>query len=1348
MFVPKVSHSSTDSIRSTRRRQRTSLDDADKPPRAKRQRSALRYDSHELPSLSQTSSIAQERVQEHASNNLTDLRSTAEHNAAGLKDIPIRVLREQERRETENDGTVVLSKTDFYTVSQLPSLPEAIRSLHTEPIRCFFGEGHEYALAMTKSHAITWPYSATSSPSPADIFTLTIPEPCREPSEAVPFGVLLSAATSDIPGLMIVMPYSGKIIYWETMSSAASLGLPRQRPSGIHGQIHNLLSGEHVVDIVNGEPSGVVVTFSSGRVAHVTFRDTQGKAAVIVNFLRSSSGSNVKTGLLGGIKNVFGGGFWRKDVSAVRAGDSRQRGQRDILIATSSGVFEIWDTHWNNGCVLKRQFDAKHKLCQFLGPKYVNGAGEPDFRVLDFTFSPGNHITSDRQKSDPESWQICAILAPPRGASSTNLCLMQILLSENIDVISTNTVTLHHNSEDTGVKLLLPAPGDTAFIIANQSVTLLSLAGPKESPTSHLLLDPNQQRPSLYDSIVFRSGKEYDILGNGVEAQNNDESFCGCLLMIREFGVVRITTSPRKKSGSDIEDAQVSAKDKLEQAIFYGTMSDNPLNLANKSCLDFSAKEIEQAALEICKDLLQSTSRFIPRTAISLDQNLRLRAKAIDDLASLLKQQNKNFDRQTWWELLWSAEKLAAQRSMWKLEEAARKSQGREPTFLAHVIGLMSEKFKTKLDERAGESDPVRHWFLHDTFRMEHIVPWISNAIRPHKGQQPRQGRKAADQILDASELSLAVLETAFRYRDEHASQYGLNDGYLEDGVYIDSYSGLPEFWTSRGISYVETGHLLDLELDSCRAWIQQMSTCEAPESLRKISKNCARQLRVLGQMHSERMRWLAAQGNTKMDDESITAERAHVKHRKWQLFKLAGIGQLGDAIALAEKFGDMEALVELIIELQDQTKTQIISSKSPQHSHNAPQSEAEQLTNKVSQYFDKFGESWADAFFSRQISMGQAGILFSMKRFQPFITQFLRKNTPYSRLCWINSVIGENDYDAAAKSLERLAIQHEGDIWSHRVELSLAKLANLAAWEKTPSSQTPPHDDIRRLEDLAEISAVQEVVFAYVAPALQGAIDQKAEVDLAIDHFGKSIATERPSFHEVLGDALTKLITRQVINVDQLVDLLTLIDTVEVSAYGQNELLGKEFYFALRVIRLGHFTQQHPLYHLVLQKLVWRRCMIKDDWADLGCTVEKMGDGSEQLLHDTALSHTLNLCLRDRYTNDPNYPPLYVPLSPRDVLLSDSDSELISSRFRPEQRDRILRDLNHENERLLHYLDKGGLEFWFKTFTSYTEESGPSSANMGDTGQPGHDEPDQIGEKGPLHVADGLQSKTKLSWL
>lgn len=97
---------------------------------------------------------------------------------------------------------------------------------------------------------------------------------------------------------------------------------------------------------------------------------------------------------------------------------------------------------------------------------------------------------------------------------------------------------------------------------------------------------------------------------------------------------------------------------------------------------------------------------------------------------------------------------------------------------------------------------------------------------------------------------------------------------------------------------------------------------------------------------------------------------------------------------------------------------------------------------------------------------------------------------------------------------------------------------------------------------------------------------------------------------------------------------------------------------------------------------------------------------------------------------------------------MSDSDSELISSRFRPEQRDRILRDLNHENQKLLHYLDKGGLEFWFKTFTSHAEESGPSSANMGDAGQPGHGEFEEISEQETLHAADGLQSKTKLSWL
>ncbi|KAB8228530.1 putative nuclear pore complex subunit Nup133 [Aspergillus alliaceus] len=1340
MFVPKAAISSAASLRNPRRRQRTSSDESVNPPKAKRQRSSLRHDDSEFNSDNQgelhepwdrRTSIASEEL----GRKMVDSPTFQEN-------MPIRGLKKPERRG-ESDGTIVLSQTDFYNVLQLPTLPDQIRGLQSGSFRCFFGSSNGYAVAMTYSHAIIWPYStAASSPSPTDVFSLPIPESCREPNGPVPLGIILSTVAAGVPGLMVITPNTGKIVYWETVSSAAALGLARQKHKAIQGCIPNLLSGEHVTDLVNGEPAGVIVTLSSGRVAHITVRDPQGKPAVTVNFLRNTSGLG-RMGFFGGIRNVLGGGFSRKDLAAVRAGDSHQRGQRDIIIATSGGLFEIWDTHWNNGSILKKQYDITNDLCDFFGTEYSNGSDNSAIKILDFSLLPVESNDRDLRANGPEpSWHI-SLLVAPYGIISQSVCLVQIDLAEKVLILSSHSIELHEVPAGLGSKpkLFLPKPGDTAFIVMDHSVVLLSSISSKDQSTQH------GQPQLLQDTINFRSGKAYEILGCGMEDNTDDYSCSTCLIMVRDFGIIRITALPRQNPYSVSEEVRITAKHKIEQAIFYGTMLGNPLNLTNKGSLDFPVKDIEQAALDICQELLKSTSRFIPTTGISLEQNLRSRAKALDDLAYLLVQQNKSLSQQTWWELLWGAEKLAAQRAMWKIEENSRKIKGKGPTFLAHVIDSMSDKFKTQVAKQEGEIDFVRNWFLYDTFRMGHIVPWIYNTIKPQKGHSSRQGRKISEQILEASELSLAVLETAFRYRDEHSSQYGICDGYLEDGVLVTGFKDLPEFWTSQSFSYVEMGHLLDLELDSCRAWIQQtISVTEAPESLivKRIAGNSARQLYVLGQMHRERVRWLSAQDDPKLVDESIANEQAHAKQRKWQLFKLAGIGRLEDAITLAESFRDMSALVELIIELQDQTKCEIFPQNSLHGSSDTTSYESDHLNRKISHYFDKFGESWADAFFSRQISMHQSGILFAMRKFQPFITQFLRRDAAYSRLGWINDVIGENDYNAAAQSLEKLAIGGESDLWSHRVELSLAKLAKLATWEgaNTPS-HSALHSDIRHLEDLSEIDAVQEVIYACISPALQGAIDQKAEIDLAIEHFGKLIAEDRPSLRELLSETLARVVTRQVIDVNQLVDLLTLMDATQAPEYSQSELSGKEFYLALRVICLGACAQQDSIDHVALQKLVWRRCMIKDNWVAIGKASENVENVREPYLYDTALFRTLGLCLRDRLNEDASYTSLYIPSSPDDVLLTGSDSELLSARFRLEQRSRIVHDLERENDTLCEHVEKGNLDFWFKNLLASAEESASSTVPGITCEESSHD--NQVGELSPQQKES---NKARLSWL
>lgn len=1040
----------------------------------------------------------------------------------------------------------------------------------------------------------------------------------------MPLGVLLSTATGEYPGLLVIIPSTGKLIYWETVASAASLSLSRQKQNGIQGSTPGLLSGEYASEIMNCEPSGIIATFSSGRVAHITLRSPQGKPSVSVNFLKTSSnGAGGGLGIFGGLKSVLVGGYWRKEVTAVRAGASRQRGQRDVIITTSTGLAEIWDTHWNHGNTLRRKYAFKDEILAAL-PE-VQTADPPDIKIMDFAWA-------DSSDAD-DSWRIFVLAG---SVQANKLFVLEMHLSgDNAHVLSSQTVDVQQsisNFPDVAVqaKLLVSKSENTAFILIGKCLVLLSLANAiKETPTSQLLLDAHQVPLSFQDTINLRPGREHEILGHGLEDLDGNEDCASCVIMIRNFGILRVNVVPRYETDENrdmMESSQLTAKHKLEQAIFFGTMAQNPLNLMSENGLDYTSPEIEHASLEICREILQSESRFIPNTTISIEQNLRLRAKALNDLASLLRQNGNPLSRPARWELLWGAEKIAAQRSILKL---AGGTTALEEDFLTHVIESMNDKFRTTLVSDQNDASPVRLWFLKDSYRMEHIIAWIKNAIKPRRGNSSKQARKLSEQILAASELFLAIMETGYRYRDEHAASFGLGDDFIEDGVLADGYESLPEFWTSRAVGYTETGHLLDWELDSCRAWIQQKSSdANAPEGpvLRRISDNSARHLKILGQVHRERTRWLTAQQDPKLADEAVSIEQTHVKERKWQLFKLAGINHLEDSLALAEQFRDMGALVELIIELQDQVKGQHQLDSGGGTSETS-MSEAD-VERRISQYFERFGEPWADAYFSRQISMGHPGALLSMRRYQPPITQFLRKAPlQYSKLSWINDVNGEDDYESAATCLENLALNGEKQLWCHRIEVSLAKLNKLAACEKLQLKKDSVSIDINRLDGYSGMDEIQQNLYLYIRPVLEGALDQTAGAELTLEYFGGHLVETRPSLHEVLGEALGNLVRRHVINADNLIELLTLIDHANPTYEGEGEIFFQRFYLALQVLEHSQYAQQDGPYASALQKLIWRRCMVKDDWGARGKVAEGSNGAVGSAVDNTSLYHTLWFC-------------------------------------------------------------------------------------------------------------------------
>lgn len=155
--------------------------------------------------------------------------------------------------------------------------------------------------------------------------------------------------------LFAVSP-TGKVTYWESVSSGANAELVGQKRQGLHGALTGMLSGEVINNVIDAEPDGFILTSSAGRITHVSVRDPQGRPAINTQILRKDEPSS--GGLFGGIRSVFSSTGWRRDIAAVRAGPARGKNRRRCIAATTHGVFQIWDLVRHSNKTLETEVNA------------------------------------------------------------------------------------------------------------------------------------------------------------------------------------------------------------------------------------------------------------------------------------------------------------------------------------------------------------------------------------------------------------------------------------------------------------------------------------------------------------------------------------------------------------------------------------------------------------------------------------------------------------------------------------------------------------------------------------------------------------------------------------------------------------------------------------------------------------------------------------------------------------------------------------------------------------------------------------------------------------------------------
>jgi nuclear pore complex protein Nup133 len=1009
-----------------------------------------------------------------------------------------------------------------------------------------------------------------------------------------------------------VAPSTGKITFWENIDSADTRSLYPQRKQGVDGFVRPY-SGESITDLVDVDHAGYVLVLSSGRLAQLTLRDSQGRPSVAITILNAPTGSG---GIFSNFKGLLGTSI-RKTVASVKARTSRSKGHMEVISATRNGLFQTWDLSWSGQNNHQRDVDVHD---QILSTVQADTAPEirsqQDVHVLDFA------IMEQQQNQDAVGLLVLVALS---GRESMDYFLLELDLSMTDSIISRAIPIRNFHQpqlpkEPTGT-LLLPQPGHTAYVQFPGAIFVTSLAQPEESPEAQLLADSGRPTLPFQDTVYFHSG--VTLSGNALQPTSRKDKKASALVFVQKFGLLQISALPPTTDDQDFHRLKVTARSKLEQATFFSNIPGNIIDFSVKSRISFAEEETAHAALAISAGIISSSYDYLDKVTSSMDDQFRKRADALRTLISQLGTEYAPLSFETKWRLLWHAEKLAATHKLWNWYQDKLQDQQAHPDaypeniLMSDIVRALNERYKTAIQSDLGETDTIRNFFLKDVDSLSMLIPWGWFYLRAfYLKEGAKEIPSVMQRLSEGCDVMIVTLETAFEFRQANIELYGLDPDCLDDSVLkpTHGYDMLPQFWTSTHNivssirSFVDVGR--NLAVENYEEGYQELLA-------QKIGKDNPRLVKLVCRTHIERFQWALAQSDEKtIAMGSSLKDEWNNKVRPSHLMGLMEIGLAPEGMTIAEQYRDMSTLVNLIWEESNWLETEKANTRSKMEQAESTV-KLNRLKERISRYFETYGDEWAGAFYSKYINENQAAQLF-LKEYlnQPALTKFLRADPSRARLAWINEVSGEKSFETAAQALYEAGKQ-ETNSWCQRVELSMAKLAMLCKNEvkvddddqqplaepriEKPKSKRSRENMYKSIEQQLEFTKIQEEVYQRLLPIIAGALDNDGAVELLMTEFGQGRLKDRPAHQAILKEGFESLVHHKVIDPALMIDILTLMN-VDDNEEGSTPLEGEEFIYAFRVL-IANWHNIHRTTRDGLVKLVWKRLCIIDDWATINNT-------------------------------------------------------------------------------------------------------------------------------------------------
>ncbi|KAK5074311.1 hypothetical protein LTS08_005265 [Lithohypha guttulata] len=1255
-------------LRSKRTRNTSTPDESVKLPLAKKRRSAIRRDTFEPltgSSVNELAGQAQSGTDVKERGNVPQPAQSAVRPDSQTRDLTLRGAKKTEKRTERGIGLLTLSANNFYTVSQLPALPEQIRIRPTVPYSCVIFPDNDYILALTHTDALIWSYNASAStPTSRELLTFKLPFPPAIAEDPLPLASFTASSANGEPGIVVVSPKWGKIVYWESLTNASS-HVPNQLSTGVQGSIPGMFRGELVEQLVPAEPAGFILSLASGRVAQLTIRDQVGRPGIGVQFMRRSAAPTIRGGIFGSIRSVFGADR-RKGTAIVRPGRTA-RAQRDVIVCSEDAVIEFWTNNLLTGNSLSKTLSVKDQLLSSLQSQIEkDDLQQPvHFKVLDLVLTPSPSHDLIRL-SDTNSCSLVILAALSSQARSKYYLLEATIADETTQVRVVHPIRCYDrdlaDEHAFRPRICIPPASTTAFVIFEKAILLLSLIKISESPSSQLVAEKSALPLPFQDCIPLQDNTIYRVINFAGEEHESGPS---CVLAVQGFGIVRVASHLPNDDEVELEDvvSQLGAKARLEQAVFFGTRQPNPLDLKRSYRKAYEQHEITKAILDTSREIVMSTSKHVSKSAPSITDHLQHRARVLQDLVEYsLKTYPDCLGRTDRIMLLWNAEKIAAAQAIWKIQERIqatypRKDERNSMTLLNFALSALAENRQRYPNPEKGETD---HDVMHEMPEYDYNDPRI-----------------VCDYYLEGTEIWTTAFQTAFRFREDNAAAYGLGNETYDQGILKSGYPArLPPAWTS---THEQVMHGHDYLEDVCKflqEWwdypaTQQNGSAKSkskkvitmptnaagnpydapPKSLlEKLADRLPVQADlvnrvVLEENIQQRNMVSASDVSQEQKDRQLKALAAeHQKVTNSTLQVIANFNRDG-ALKLAEAKGDTDLLVTLNID----HLTALYDTLKAHPEQQEIEKKIEAVQDHVETYFERFGNDWAYSHFSSLLKHSKLGTLIAEGQAnggkkQPYLSHFFdtcaQEQKRVGKVSWINNVVGESKFDAAFHTLETVASTQETDIWSKQVELCLAKLAGLAAQE----ANAPAINDVKISNINYELEYLRIVAsLAYhVNAALYDAVDDEAAVQLAVERFvPKSISSSKKAqqTRKYLSKTLHKLATDNLISLSELVDALTLLklgplEVEEVDA-DVDDITDQEFPYALQAIDLAPFQEASLQQKEVLRKSVWRRLLVRDSWMNVNDTAGKSDKEVKEIMQRTILFRTLLDLYRRAMTDD-----------------------------------------------------------------------------------------------------------------